>query len=140
MARQWDEQIRQERAAERARRAEERARKAEIARVAEEERRRDQRELEQARVKIAELEARLLALEEEQNRAANTGDFEVFLRSIEQWSNFDGRVNEQSEIRTKLHMLREFAYWLERKIENPAHRHATEQVEMYRPEVESMLH
>ncbi|WP_304459339.1 hypothetical protein [Alicyclobacillus sendaiensis] len=139
MARQWDEQIRQERAAERARRAEERAREEEAARAAEEERRRDHRELERANAKIAKLEERLQELENERNRELTEDEFEAFLRSMEQWANSGGREDEVSTIRTQLHTLRESTHWLERKIEYLAHRYAAEQVEMYRQALATML-
>ncbi len=139
MARQWDEQIRQERAAERARRAEERARKEDAARAAEEARRRDHWELERANAKIAELEARLQELENERNRELTEDEFEAFLRSMEQWANSGGREDEVSTIRTQFHTLREFTYWLERKIENPAHLYAAEQVDMYRQALATIL-
>ncbi|WP_148213722.1 hypothetical protein [Alicyclobacillus acidocaldarius] len=139
MARQWDEQIRQERAAERARRAEERAREEEAARAAEGERRRDRRDLELATAKIAELEARLRELENERNRELAEGGFEAFLRSIEQWANSGGQEDELSTIRTQLYTLREFTHWLERKLENPAHRYAVEQVKAYRRAVATMF-
>ncbi len=139
MARQWDEQIRQERAAERARRGEEQAREEEAARAAEEQMRRDRRDLELAAAKIAELEARLRELENERNRELAEGGFEAFLRSIEQWASSGGQEDEVSTIRTQLHTLREFTHWLEQKLENPAHRYAAEQVEAYRRALETML-
>lgn len=139
MARQWDEQIRQERAAERARRAEERAREEEAARAAEEEVRRDRRDLERATAKIAELEARLRELENERNRELAEGGFEAFLRSIEQWASSGGQEDEVSTIRTQLHTLREFTHWLEQKLENPAHRYAADQVEVYRRALATMF-